>query len=425
MITILHFSDAHIDIAAQGKHDPATGLPVRVLDFLNALDAIVDTAIQRRVDLVLFAGDVYKDRTPAPTFQREWGKRIMRLSQAGIPTLLLVGNHDLSPAAGRAHTLQEFETLQVPHVRVISKPSLLTPADLEGLPLQIIAIPWVYRSGLMAALQLNSAGDVSILEELESRLTGLIKGWINQVDPALPTVLAAHASVQGARYGNERSVMLGADLVLPGSLVNDPAFDYVALGHIHKAQNLGLDSNHPVVYPGSIERVDFGEAGDEKCFVIARLERGKTQLEWVRLPGRRFIDRTLRLISPDDLFGQVRAALPSPQEMEGAIFRLTLEYPREWDALLDEEALRKECEPALEFHLVRRPLEEARQRLPGLENISAIPPLEMLNLYWKTTHSRDEDTQPLQTLANQIFSAIHAGEADQTEAADVVEEITG
>ncbi|HNR47084.1 MAG TPA: metallophosphoesterase, partial [Anaerolineaceae bacterium] len=74
MIRILHFADAHIDMAAQGRHDPETGLPVRVLDFLKALDTIVDTAIAEHVDLVIFAGDAYKDRTPVPTFQREWGR---------------------------------------------------------------------------------------------------------------------------------------------------------------------------------------------------------------------------------------------------------------------------------------------------------------------------------------------------------------
>src|SRR5512135_1415744 len=112
---LLHFADAHIDMANYGRHDAETGLPLRVLDFLKSLDTIVDTAIEENVDLVLFAGDAYKDRTPAPTFQREWGRRMMRLSHAGIRTLLLVGNHDLSPSMGRAHAIQEFETLEIPH----------------------------------------------------------------------------------------------------------------------------------------------------------------------------------------------------------------------------------------------------------------------------------------------------------------------
>src|SRR5512136_964526 len=104
---LLHFSDAHIDMANYGRHDPATGLPLRVLDFLKSLDSIVDTAIDEKVDLIIFAGDAYRDRSPAPTFQREWGRRIMRISRAGIRTLLLVGNHDLSPAVGRATAVQE------------------------------------------------------------------------------------------------------------------------------------------------------------------------------------------------------------------------------------------------------------------------------------------------------------------------------
>jgi len=148
---LLHFSDAHIDMANYGRRDPATGLPLRVLDFLKSLDTIVDAAIDEKVDLVIFAGDAYKDRSPAPTFQREWGRRIMRLSQAKIPTLLLIGNHDISPAIGRAHAIQEFDTLQVPFVRVLDKPEFLRPADLWDLPVQVIAMPWIARSGLMAS----------------------------------------------------------------------------------------------------------------------------------------------------------------------------------------------------------------------------------------------------------------------------------
>ena len=129
---LLHFADAHIDMANYGRHDPETGLPLRVLDFLKSLDAIVDAAISEKVDMVIFAGDAYKDRSPAPTFQREWGRRIMRLSQAKIPTLLLIGNHDISPSIGRAHALQEFKTLQVPFVKVLDKPCFLKSDELWG-----------------------------------------------------------------------------------------------------------------------------------------------------------------------------------------------------------------------------------------------------------------------------------------------------
>jgi DNA repair protein SbcD/Mre11 len=404
MLTVLHFADAHIDIAGHGRHDPVTGLPLRVLDFLAALDRIVDTAIAERVDLVLFAGDAYKDRTPSPTYQREWGRRIIRLAQAGIPTLLLIGNHDLSPAAGRANALQEFDTLQVPHIHVLSKPAFLGPDELESLPLQVLCIPWISRSGLMAALEMSASQPEKVLAEIEERLSHLIQSWLEAADPQLPTILAAHASVQGAQYGSERSVMLGSDLVLPGALVRDARLDYVALGHIHKAQDLNENGYPPVVYPGSIERVDFGEAQDEKSFVIARIERGKTTFERRALPGRRFIDRSVTLTSPEGVFEQLQNALPPLENLAEAVVRLAVDYPREWDPYLDEPALRKYTEAAFEFHLVRRPQMQTRLRLPGDVLISSLTASELLDKYWEVIKTPEKDRDSLQKLAEEIIS---------------------
>ena len=406
MLKILHFADAHIDIASQGRRDPASGLPLRVLDFLKALDTIVDTAIAEKVDLVLFAGDAYKDRTPVPTFQREWGKRIVRLSQAGIPTLLLVGNHDLSPAVGRAHALQEFDTLQVPHVHTISRPCLLKPADLENLPLQIIALPWINRSGIVANLDLKSAAAADVNTNISEILSGLINDLIEEADPSLPLVLAAHASVEGAMYGAERAVMLGGDLTLSGGLVRDPRLSYVALGHIHKAQDLNPGGQPPVVYPGSIERVDFGEAQDDKFFVIATLEQGqKTAVEIRKLTGRRFIDCRAVLTSHTGMNEQAQAALPAAAELRDAVVRLTLQYPREWESELDETALRQAAQDAFEFHLVRRPQIEARLRLPEDHNLASMAPGELLDIYWTAAKTPPDEAGELQKLAADVIAA--------------------
>jgi len=399
---LLHFADAHIDMANYGRHDPETGLPLRVLDFLRSLDTIVDAAISEKVDLVLFAGDAYKDRTPAPTFQREWGKRIIRLSKAGIPTLLLIGNHDLSPALGRAHAIQEFETLEISYVRVLDRPQFLKPDDL-GLPVQIIAIPWISRSGLLATTNMSAAEPSEIFTNIETRITDLVHGWLNEANPDLPIVLTAHASVQGATYGSERTVMLGADLVLPGSLVKDARLDYVALGHIHKPQDLNESAHPPVIYPGSIERVDFGEAADDKFYVIAEVERGKTEVEWHKLENvRPFIDRRLELKSPENVTEALRAVLPAPEELEGAIARLVVEYPREWETLIDEQALRVHAAQAFEFHLVKRPQVEARIRLPADQTVSSLSPLDLLEQYWRASHI-DEDVETLQKLVREII----------------------
>lgn len=401
---LLHFADAHIDMANYGRHDPASGLPLRVLDFLKSLDTIVDTAIERKVDMVIFAGDAYKDRSPAPTFQREWGKRIMRLSQAKIPTLLLVGNHDISPAVGRAHALQEFKTLQVPFVKVLDAPTLLQPDELWNLPIQVIAMPWVARSGLMANLEMSAETPADIYSNIEARISDLIDGWLEECDASLPIVLTAHASIEGAKFGGERLVMLGNDLVLSGSLVKNQKFNYVAMGHIHKPQDVNEGNQPPVIYPGSIERVDFGEAKEDRYFVIADVEKGRdTKVEWIQLTGvRKFIDRRAVLRSSENVTETLKDTLPAPKEMSEAIIRLSVEYPREWDALIDESALRKYAEGAFELHLVKRPQIESRVRIPEGQVVSSLSPLDLLEQY--LTSAKVSNADELKKLAQDIIS---------------------
>ena len=403
---ILHFADAHIDMANYGRHDPQSGLPLRVLDFLKSLDVIVDAAINEKVDLVLFAGDTYKDRNPAPTFQREWGRRIMRLSRAQIPTILLVGNHDLSPALGRAHALESFDTLQVPHVRVVDRPCMLHPVDLGGLPLQVIAIPWLFRSGLVAQLGVNSGEVDDVHEQMEARLVELVEGWLQSINPHIPVVMIAHASVQGAQYGAERSVMLGNDLVLPGALVKDPRLDYVALGHIHRAQDLNENQHPPVVYPGSIERVDFGESGDQKYYVIAEVTRGHTQVNWRPLTGiRSMLDYTVKITSNEKINEQIVRSLPGQDRLQGAILRLVLEYPRDWEAMIDEAALRDYTRDTFELHLVRRPQIDSRIRLPEDQSIGSLTPIELLEIYWKANHLDAREMAELKKIAMEIVKS--------------------
>ncbi len=90
--------------------------------------------------------------------------------------------------------------------------------------------------------------------------------------------------------------------------------------------------------------------------------------------------------------------------MKDAIVRLVVDYPREWDALIDEAALRAYAELAFEFHLVKRPQFEARIRLPSDAAVSELSPLELLEAYWRAAHLDDEEEiAALQTLAKEII----------------------
>ena len=63
---ILHFADLHIGVENYGRTDPQTGLSTRLLDFLSALDEVVEYALSRDVDLVLLAGDAYTRAATPP-----------------------------------------------------------------------------------------------------------------------------------------------------------------------------------------------------------------------------------------------------------------------------------------------------------------------------------------------------------------------
>jgi len=131
--------------------------------------------------------------------------------------------------------------------------------------------------------------------------------------------------------------------------------------------------------------------------------RGSTQVEWKKLTeARPFIDRRAVLKSGENVTELLKAALPKAKEMSEAIVRLIVEYPREYDTLIDETELRKYCEKAFEFHLVKRPQIQARTRIAEGQVVSSLSPLDLLAQYFDASKTRDADD--LQKLAQEIIS---------------------
>ena len=287
-IHLLHFADLHIGIENYGRLDPATGVNRRVLDFLRRFDKLIDYGLEHEVDLVIFAGDAYKRRSPNPTYQRAFARRIKRLADAGVPVVLLVGNHDLPTMVQKASSVDIFRTLDVPNVVVGRVEEIHRIATRHG-PVQVATVPYPVRQRLLVHEDYRGRSIEQLDEALQRIVTDNIRALARQLDPDLPAVLTAHLTVSGATFGSERSVMIGRDAVILGSALANPTWDYVALGHVHKHQSLNDGGYPPVVYAGSLERIDFGEEGQPKGFCWVELARGETTWEFVEVDARPFV----------------------------------------------------------------------------------------------------------------------------------------
>jgi exonuclease SbcD len=388
IVKILHFADLHLGVESYGRVDAATGFSSRFLDFLSAFDKLVDYAIENSVDLVLFCGDAYKSREPSQTQQREFARRISRLATSGIPIFLLVGNHDLPNAIGRATTTEIFDTLAIKNVYVSNRPEIYRIPTSSGT-VQVVSLPWLRRSALLSKDDTKNLDFEQINQKLQEALTTVITANIPKLDPKLPSILAAHVWVTGARVGSESLMTIGQEHALLLGNIANPAFDYIALGHIHKPQV--LSANPPVVYAGSLERLDFGEEADTKGFYLVEIEADKAtgnrrvSVNFHPVEGRRFLTINTAIEPGDaDPTSTVLRAIAEKEDMvwEG-IVRLNVTLPAEMEGQLRDNDIRNALKEAHNVTIAKDIQRESRLRL-GSWTAEEITPLEALKAYLET-----------------------------------------
>ena len=404
---ILHFSDLHIGVENYGRTDPKTGLSTRLGDFLDSLEQVVEFALNEGVDLVLLAGDAYKGRDPTQTHQREFAKRLNRLSQAGIPTFLLVGNHDLPAASSRATAVDIFPTLEVANIHVGNSLKTYDVATPSG-PLQVLAVPWPRRSAILSREDSRGMSIEQVRQTLEERLTDGIEAAASQLDPTIPAILTGHVTVNGATVGTERSMMLGQDHVLLVSALVRPQVEYVALGHIHKHQILRPDPPM-VVYSGSLQRVDFSEEGDEKGFCVIDLDpaapqgQRMTKFEFHKLDARSFVtvDVTLEPQDVDPTATVVRAI--ARKEIAGAVVRVRISLAAESDAHLKETEIRAALEPAHFIASISREVAGTRRTRISPSEGEDLQPMQALGLYLDSKNIEGERREKIMRKAEELM----------------------
>jgi len=400
-IRILHFADLHIGMENYGRLDPESGLNRRVADFLERLDAVVEYAITHEADMVLFAGDAFRTRSPNPTHQREFAQRIRRLSQAEIPTVLLVGNHDVPVMEQRASSIEIFATLDVPHVTVAGKPDLLRIDTRHG-PLQLVTIPYPVRQRLLTREQFRQMRQEALDRAVSEAVVSLIERFAAQLDSQVPAVLTGHFSVDTAHWGSERNIMIGRDVAVPISALADAVWDYVALGHIHQHQDLNAGNMPPVVYAGSLERVDFGEEKQPKGFCWVEVRRGATKWRYVEVPARPFVTIRVDVRQEAHPLRAIEREIAS-RDLGGAVARLVVQMTPEQEPRLRDADLSPLLTDAF-FAQINRDVERAaRDRLDGMEP-DAMTPLHLLERYLQSKGKPDAEIAPYLLEAQAILA---------------------
>lgn len=379
---ILHTADWHIGRTLRGRS--------RAAEHEAALGEIAAVARDRAVDLVLVAGDLFDGSAPTAEAEEIAYRGLLALAETGSRVVVIAGNHDHPRRLDAVRPL-----LGLGSVTVLASPAsadeggVIDITTRSGQVARIALLPFLSQRAIVRADQLMAKDAGDHVQAYANRYRRIVAALTEGFGEDTVNLIVAHATVLGARMGGgEREAHTIFDYTVPAQ-VFPATTHYVALGHIHRAQQIAAGC--PVWYSGAPFQLDFGEAGNEGRVLIVEAEPAvPARVEEVRLAAGRVL-RTLRgsldslakRASDDDdaflriiveepartgLADEVRALFPNavdvtvaaPEEAEDTDEAFSLETMRSSPVDLFAEYLKgkKVTDPAL-LELFRTLLEEA------------------------------------------------------------------
>lgn len=275
VIRILFLSDTHLGFDEPVR--PRVERRRRGPDFFESCERALAEAEARRVDAVVHAGDLFfRSRIPLHLAHRGLAL-LVRVAEAGIPVLLVPGNHERS---------------QIPRGLLACHPRLLVfdrprrfELELQGRQVTFVGFPF-------------EAGDI------RSRFPGMVAPLLAE-GVGEPSFLCLHQLIEGARVGPVGYTFRAGEQVIRAADL--PAgFAAILAGHVHRAQVLSRDLQGrqlpaPVIYAGSTERTSFAERDETKGWYLLELSADEGLLKWtfVPLPVRPMVSLRLRVEAAD------------------------------------------------------------------------------------------------------------------------------
>jgi exonuclease SbcD len=366
-VRLLHTGDWHIGKAIRGRS--------RIEEHAAALEEVVTIAIDRGVDAVLVAGDVYEHRAPSPDADAVVFDAFLRLHHAGIRVVVIPGNHD-SPlrldALGKL--LRPIGVEVASRVLPPGRGGIFEVPSRDGSEIaEVACVPFVpeRRFGDATALfEATEAWFASYAQGMGELLAAMAAGFT----PGRASIVLAHLFTDGALVtpgGGEREITIGMAYAVPPSRLPGQV-SYLALGHVHLPQAV-KGSPAPARFAGSLLQLDFGEAGQKKSVSVVDVVAGKpAKVEDVPVSS----GRALR-----DVRGPLDAVLEQGAAAGDAFLRIFVEADGPIPGIADR--IRDELPNALDVHLVY----DREDATPGAEPVSSLHPRDQFVAYYRSQHS--------------------------------------
>ena len=251
---LLHTADLHL-----GRH--FNGIPLDE-DHDAILDQIASTAVERQVDALIIAGDVFDRAVPPAGAVRQFNRFLSRIAtETDAAAIVIAGNHDSGDRIGSMSIMTDARRALIRGVvSPDEKPLILKNAD--G-PVAISGLPFAYENAARECF-----GDET-LQTPQDVLAAQISAARQHVPTGTRWVIVAHAFVAGgAGSDGERALAKAGGIETVGAEIFEGA-NYVALGHLHRPQFMG---DRRIRYSGSPLAFGFDEAGAEKSMSLAEID---------------------------------------------------------------------------------------------------------------------------------------------------------
>lgn len=268
----LHTSDWHLGRLFHGVH--LTEDQSYLLENLLALVA------DSRLDAVIIAGDIYDRAVPPPEAVSLLDEVLSRFLSLNVPVLIIAGNHDSPERLGFASKILARGNIFVSGC-LTDAPQVVTLQDEHG-PVSFAMLPYAEPAVVREKFACPEACDHN------SSLARVIQSAKEQLSPRVRRVAVSHAFVAGGQEcESERPLSVGGSGAVDSRLFD--GFDYVALGHLHRAQRAGHEH---IAYSGSLMKYSFSEADQKKGLNIVEMDgHGQVKIECVSLSVKRDVRR--------------------------------------------------------------------------------------------------------------------------------------